>query len=92
MLCHLSDPACGGSRVIRAWNSIRFAVCRCFLGRPASAARIASMIPMNGSSFGLVGGRLRRYPGGTENASIFATVRGSIPKRRAAARRLTPSI
>jgi hypothetical protein len=31
-------------------------------------------------------------PGGTENASIFATVRGSMPKRRAAARRLTPSI
>jgi len=33
-----------------------------------------------------------QYPGGTENASIFATVRGSIPKRRAASRRLTPSI
>ena len=42
------------------------------------------MIPRNGSSFGRAGGRLRRYPGGTENASIFATVRGSIPKRRAA--------
>lgn len=50
------------------------------------------MIPINGSSFGRTGGRLRRYPGGTENASIFATVRGSIPKRRAASRRLTPSI
>ena len=37
------------------------------------------MIPVNGSSFGRAGGRLRRYPGGTENASIFATVRGSIP-------------
>jgi hypothetical protein len=48
-------------------------------------------IPVNGSSFGRVGGRLRRYPGGTENASIFATV-GSMPKRRAASRRLTPSI
>ena len=46
------------------------------------------MIPVNGSSFGRLGGRLRRYPGGTENASIFATVRGSIPKRRAASRRL----
>ena len=37
------------------------------------------MIPAYGSSFGRAGGRLRRYPGGTENASIFATVRGSIP-------------
>jgi Resolvase, N terminal domain len=47
--------------------------------------------PTNGSSFGRAGGRLRRYPGGTENASIFATVRGSIPNRRAASRRLIPS-
>ena len=30
--------------------------------------------------------------GGTENTSIFATVRGSIPNRRAASRRLSPSI
>ena len=44
------------------------------------------MIPRKGSSLGRAGGRLRRYPGGTENASIFATVRGSIPKRRAASR------
>jgi hypothetical protein len=42
--------------------------------------------------------RARRRPpppipgGGTENASILATVRGSIPKRRAASRWLTPSI
>src|SRR6202158_5675929 len=49
------------------------------------------MIPTNGSSLGRAGGRLRRYPGGTENASIFATVRGSIPNRRAASRRLSPS-
>ena len=49
------------------------------------------MIPNNGSSFGIAGGPLRRYPGGTENTSIFATVRGSIPKRRAASRRLIPS-
>ena len=35
--------------------------------------------PVNGSSFGRAGRRLRRYPGGTENASILATVRGSIP-------------
>src|SRR5437868_1189697 len=50
------------------------------------------MIPTNGSSFGRAGGRLRRYPGGTENDSIFATVRGSMPKRRAASRLLIPSI
>jgi hypothetical protein len=34
------------------------------------------MIPMNRSSFGRAGGSLRRYPGGTENASIFATFWG----------------
>jgi len=49
-------------------------------------------VPVSGSSFGRAGGRLRRYPGGTENDSIFATVRGSIPKRRAASRLLIPSI
>src|ERR1700732_2366828 len=37
------------------------------------------MIPVNGSSFGRAGGRLCRYPGGTENASILGTVRGSMP-------------
>ena len=42
------------------------------------------MTPMNGSSFGRAGCRLRRYPSGTENVSISATVRGSIPNRRAA--------
>src|ERR1700687_5729945 len=36
------------------------------------------MIPTNRSSLGRAGCRLRRYPGGTENASIFAAVRGSI--------------
>ena len=50
------------------------------------------MIPMNGSSFGRPGGFLRRYPGGTENTIILATVRGSIPKRLAASRWLNPSI
>jgi hypothetical protein len=50
------------------------------------------MIPVNGSSFGRAGGRLRRYPGGTENASILATVRGSMPNCRAASRLLRPSI
>src|SRR5580700_6674973 len=49
------------------------------------------MIPTKASSFGRAAGPLRRYPGGTENASIFATVRGSIPNRRAASRRLNPS-
>jgi hypothetical protein len=50
------------------------------------------MIPRKQSSFGRAGGRLRRYPGGIENDSIFDTVRGSMSKRRAAARRLIPSI
>src|SRR6516165_4808943 len=49
------------------------------------------MMPVNGSSFGRTGGLLRRYPGGTEKASIFATVRGAVPNRRAASRRLNPS-
>ena len=49
------------------------------------------MMPVNGSSLGRTGGFLRRYPGGTEKASIFATVRGSMPNRRAASRRLNPS-
>src|SRR5271154_5245615 len=75
----------------RSRSKIRFEVCCCFAGRLLSSSRIRSMIPTNGSSFGRAGGRLRRYPGGTENASIFATVRGSIPKRRAASRRLSPS-
>ena len=39
---------------------------------------------MNGSSFDRAGGRLCRYPGGTENATIFVTDRGSILNRRAA--------
>src|ERR1700730_17287158 len=51
-----------------------------------------AMIPVNGSSFGRAGGRLRRYPGGTENASILATVRGSIPNCPPPSRRLRPSI
>src|SRR5580704_12128511 len=40
--------------------------------------------------FGRAGGRLCRYPGGSENASILATVRGSMPNCRAASRRLRP--
>ena len=50
------------------------------------------MIAVNGSSFGRFGARLRRYHGGTENTNILATVRGSIPNRRAASRWLRPSI
>jgi hypothetical protein len=46
--------------------------------------RIRSMIPMNRSNFGLVGGLLRRSRRRYREASIFATVRGSIPNRRAA--------
>ena len=68
------------------------AVSRCFAGRPCSASRIRSMMPVKGSSFSRFGGWRRRYPGGTENDSIFATVRGSMPNRRAASRRLIPSI
>ena len=49
------------------------------------------MNPVNGSSFGRAGGLPRRYPGGIENASIFATIRGSMPNRRVASRRLVPS-
>ena len=48
------------------------------------------MIPMKGSSFGRAGGFFRRYPGGTENTIILATVRGSIPNRRAASRSAQP--
>ena len=42
-------------------------------------------------SLGRSGGLLRRYPGGTENRSILATVLGSMPKIRAASRWLIPS-
>jgi len=65
--------------LVASRSKIRFEVCRCFRGRLSSATRISSMIPVNRSSFGRAGGRLRRYPGGTENASILATVRGAIP-------------
>ena len=60
--------------------------------RYASSARIRSMIPVNGSSFGRADGRLQRYPGGTENASVLATVRDSIPDCRTDSRRLRSSI
>src|SRR5271169_4365222 len=71
MLIHAAYPCSSRSR-----SKIRFEVCRCFLGRPSSSARIPLMIPANGSSFGRAGGRLRRYPGGTENASILAMSAG----------------
>jgi hypothetical protein len=49
------------------------------------------MTPVNPSSLGRAGGLLRRYPGGTEKPSIFATVFGSMPNTRAARRWLMPS-
>jgi hypothetical protein len=41
---------------------------------------------------GRFGEARRRYPGGTEKTIILATIRGSIPNRRAASRGLDPSI
>ena len=49
------------------------------------------MSPVNPSSFGRRTGAVRRYPGGTENSSIFLTLSREIPKWRAAARSLIPS-
>ena len=49
------------------------------------------MIPVNGPSFGRLGGALRRYPGGTENDSILRTVLRSTPNTREASRVLIPS-
>ena len=49
------------------------------------------MTPVNASSLGRAGGLLRRYPGGIEKRSIFATVFGSMPNTRAARRWLMPS-
>ncbi len=53
--------------------------------------QIRSMIPVNGPSFGRLGGALRRYPGGTENDSILRTVLRSTPNTREASRVLIPS-
>ena len=50
----------------RSRSKIRLDVCRCFFGRSLSAARIASITPVNSSSFGRNGGFVRTYPGGTE--------------------------
>ena len=49
------------------------------------------MIGMNGSRFGQTTGFVRRYPGGSENRHIFATVSRLKPKPRATSRRLFPS-
>ena len=49
------------------------------------------MIPVNASSFGRFTGAVRRYPGGTENAIILATLSREMLKCRAACRRLMPS-
>src|SRR3954452_12752847 len=49
------------------------------------------MSPVNASSFGRKGAFVRRWPGGTEKASILRTVLRWMPKRRAASRWLSPS-
>ena len=49
------------------------------------------MTPVSGSSLGLLGGDCRRYPGGTENASILRTVSRCSPNTREASRMLIPS-
>ena len=51
----------------------------------------SSMNPVKPSSFGRRTGAVRRYPGGTENSSIFLTLSRETPKWRAAARSLIPS-
>ena len=50
------------------------------------------MTPVKGSSLGLLGGDCRRYPGGTENASILRTVSRCSPNIREASRMLIPSV
>jgi len=79
-------------RSSRSRSKIRLDVCRCFFGRSLSDTRIASITPLNSSSFGRNGGFLRKYPGGTENFSIFETVLAFMAKRSTAARSLIPSI
>ena len=69
---------------------MRFAVCRCLRWLVRSSSKIRSMIPVNGPSFGRLGGALRRYPGGTENDSILRTVLRSTPNTREASRVLIP--
>src|SRR3954447_10800669 len=49
------------------------------------------MIAVKVPSLGRAGGLVRRYPGGTEKASILRTVLRWMPKRRAASRWLSPS-
>src|SRR6056297_772104 len=49
------------------------------------------MIPVKASSFGRFTGAVRRYPGGTENAIILATLSREMLKYRAASRWLIPS-
>ena len=70
---------------------MRFAVCRCLRWLVRSSSKIRSMVPVNGPSFGRLGGALRRYPGGTENDSILRTVLRSTPNTREASRVLIPS-
>jgi hypothetical protein len=61
-------------RSSRSRSKSRLDVCRCFFGRSLSDARIASITPLNSSNLGRNGGFLRKYPGGTQNFSIFETV------------------
>ena len=75
----------------RRRSKMRFAVCRCLRWLVRSSSKIRSMIPVNGPSFGRLGGALRRYPGGTENDSILRTVLRSTPNTREASRVLIPS-
>jgi len=72
-------------------SQIRFVVCRCFLGCCGSSARIWSMNPSHGPSFGFATGFFRSYPGGIEYASILFTVCRDNPNCRAASRWLIPS-
>ena len=71
---------------------MRFAVCFCLRCSSLRSPRShSSMNPVKPSSFGWRTGAVRRYPGGTENSSIFLTLSREIPKWRAAARSLIPS-
>ena len=59
--------------------------------KPPARPKLDAFTGASGSSLGRAAGLLRRYPGGTEKRSIFATVFGSMPNTRAACRRLIPS-
>src|SRR6056297_3459423 len=75
----------------RSRSNTRFAVCRCLRWTSRSPSSQLSMIPVKPSSFGRLIGADRRYPGGTENAIILATLSREMLKCRAASRWLMPS-